>query len=98
MDDLGYRRPQVPELYSNEKPSSEDAANYSTLKEVQAIIDKNLFDLEKNFNSFNVLNQPDPDVTVRKLLIDIESRQLAYLIIANLKATVDAAISKSKSI
>jgi len=99
MDDgLSYRSAVRPNFADEPKSSVKDEQDYSTLKAVQGILDQNLFDLEKNFNTFAVLNRPDKEQAAKDLLVDIEARQLAYSIIANVKEAVDSAISRVNSI
>ena len=96
---MSYRADIPEQLFETKKTApAQDEANFSTLKEIQRMLEQNLFDLEKNFNSFAVLGEKDKEVAARNLLIDIEARQIAFSIIANVKAAVDSAVSGVKNI
>lgn len=98
MNDLSYRGPLVPNFAEDAKPSVRDESDYSTLKKVQKTLEDAIFDLKENFNAFNVLNGDDPEVAVRKLLIDLKARQISYSIIMNVKADIDSAIERVDSL
>lgn len=98
MPEVPYR-PLIPSSIAEEKKSySRDESDYATLVAVQKAMENSLESLKHDFNAFEVLGEGDPEVVGRKLLIDIESRQISYHLIANLKSMVDSAIQRVDSI
>jgi len=97
MDTLSYRADIQPGFIEKKREYSADENDYRTLKNVQKKLDNAIYDLEHSFNAFDVLSEEDPEIVARKLMIDIEARQLAFRYLIDLKAAIDGAINKVDS-
>lgn len=81
-------------------PTTNDAADrdeeeFSTLEDVKKTLDQALEALYKDFNAFDILKllgSPKLDDAARKLLVQIEAKQVAFDILMPLQSTIDSAI------
>lgn len=72
-----------------------DAEEFSTLEDVKKTLDQAVEALSKDFNAFDILKlleSPTLDEAARKLLVQIEGKQIAYDILMPLQSTIDSAI------
>lgn len=82
-EDIPYRSP-VTDMLSGASPSktTSDEVDYNTLKEVRGILKASIDELYKDFNAFQPNKDDLPFDRIKKLLHEIESKQMAYNILA----------------
>lgn len=89
MDDLPYRSSAPAHvLPTTQQPSSVDEGEFSTLKVVRDTLAEGVEGLYKDFNAFDLLKTGKKTEAAYDLIVQIESKKIAYDILAPLLETV----------
>lgn len=98
-EELDYR-PITTSLYRKEEKkekTSKDEVDISTLVEVDRKLDNALYNMFKDFNSFDLISEGSENATAKNLLYQVKSRQMAFEIIKPLSEEIKQAIINVKS-
>lgn len=69
-----------------------DTDDYTTLKKVQEILDREIENLGKDFNSFDIPKDKGRDEALGMLLRQVDGRQEAYAILVPIQEMVKSAV------
>lgn len=84
-------------LPTQAEESTQDEANFDTLKKVQSDFRAAIDSLHKDFNAFDIHKDDTDEVAKNKLLRDIDGRQIAYDILSPLLETLDNTVNGVES-